>query len=229
MSGLISSNLLSKNLISGGGLGKLSVISVVEPTNPEGASSTTATVAIPNTIKEGDILVAYMLRRSAITDAAGFTLIVSQKNGGFDQWTDVYYKTAVTADVGSTKTFTQASAVRFAVGLIVLRSTTSTFYVNGYVSNGQTAAPVIPPYSSVADSPLYFVVSSNAYANTPSSAGYYISGTNWVANEASTVQDRRICAGYLVSGGGTVVINTAVVTYAHGNILIVFSANPTPI
>ena len=89
---------------------------------------TSLNLSVPAGARVGDILVACIMRRSALSVPAGWTSAGSAgpTTDGINQFTDVLYKFAAPADLNSSFTFTQASAGRFLGQLVVLRGVDAT-------------------------------------------------------------------------------------------------------
>ncbi len=97
-----------------------------------GPSGTTSqSPVVPSTAAVNDLLIACIMRRSALTVVpAGWTLAVSTTftSGGTTQFVDIYYKTAVSGDIGATTTWTQTTSDRMSVNLAAFRKSDSSAF-----------------------------------------------------------------------------------------------------
>lgn len=92
-------------------------------TEPRGTDATQTSISdkVPQ-CRAGDLLVAVGFRRSAFTSTpAGWTNAGAPPNGSFDQWSFAFWKIADGSESGQTLTFTQTSAGRLGLMILVFR------------------------------------------------------------------------------------------------------------
>src|SRR5690606_29037289 len=115
-----------------------------------GTSNISLNVTVPATAAVGDLLVAYIMRRATLTPPAGWTLAATAgpfTSSGVDQYVDIYYKTAVSGDIGASTTWTQAASDRMSVSIGAYRKTDgSTFSL--VTTNGTTKIATATAYDS---------------------------------------------------------------------------------
>ena len=96
------------------------------------ASSTTVTTDMPSEAAIGDLLIAVVMHRSALTTPTGWSVVDSHDetdNSGFNQKLSILSRTAQSGDPGSNQAFTQASSERFAAVILALSSDTGAYVV----------------------------------------------------------------------------------------------------
>ncbi|AMX93623.1 MULTISPECIES: hypothetical protein [Mesorhizobium] len=103
---------------------------VLEPVAFVAASSTVYVTAtsqnqtIPASVATGDLLIAAVMHRAALTPAAGWTLVSTvscTENGTTTQSTSVYKRVAQSGDAGASTTWTQATSQRMSVHIMAFR------------------------------------------------------------------------------------------------------------
>lgn len=101
------------------------------------ANSTSVALTAPGSAVVGDLLVAAIFHRSAMTPPAGWTLVAStgvfSPDGGTNNfYTDFYTKTAEAADLAGPATFVQATSGAIIGQLVAAYSSTGTPSAQGY-------------------------------------------------------------------------------------------------
>jgi hypothetical protein len=89
------------------------------------ALATSTSVTIPANAQVGDLLVAVIFRRQAMSPPSGWALFASISAAysiETTQWTEIYIRTAESGDAGQVVTFTQSASDRIARILLVCRS-----------------------------------------------------------------------------------------------------------
>ncbi len=146
-----------------------------------GTSTTSLSVTVPATAAVGDLLVAYIMRRATFTPQAGWTLAATAgpfSSSGTTQYVDIYYKTAVSGDIGASTTWTQSSNARMSVSIGAYRktdgsafslvTTNATTKVATSAAYDSTFIPVAP-VTATADNQLAVNNSSFITGNNPTS------------------------------------------------------------
>lgn len=156
-----------------------------------------APVALPAETVVNDLLVAFVVHRSALDVPAGWALAASQKaptaTHGTDQWLSVLTKTAVLGDLGSTVTFTQASAGKMQVNVVACRHAQGlTMKVAAFaVNSGSGASPhTAASVASTAQGSLGLVGMSIVNAPTGNVTLGVVSGFNNIGTQ--TLPENRL-------------------------------------
>lgn len=87
------------------------------------ATTTSQIQTIPASVEEGDLLLAFIMHRSALTPAADWLLVASATTSAIDitQYTSVYKRIALSGDAGGSTTWSQAASARLAVHIQAYR------------------------------------------------------------------------------------------------------------
>lgn len=107
------------------------------------ASGTSIQATIPSSTRRGDLIVALVMRRSAVTNPTDYTTVVDQQTDGFDQWTRVIVKEADLTDAGSTLTVTQSASGRMGLAIIILKGDNGQILVETSGSQANNISPSI--------------------------------------------------------------------------------------
>lgn len=151
-------------------------------------SGTTVAPAVPLGALAGDLLVAAIMRRSAVASdpPAGWTLVSTAgpalATGVTSQYTHVYTKTATGLEAGGTVTFTQASSGRIIGLIIAISATTGTPTVeseaNTFISNDTINKIAFSSITSSGNNRLGVLVGSFA-AVSPTPTATTLSVPTW--------------------------------------------------
>lgn len=175
-------------------------------------SSTTVAPAVPSGVPAGDLLVAVIMRRSAVASdpPSGWTLVSnagSASDGSFTQWSQVYTKTATGLEAGGAVTFTQASAGRMIGQILSIVGSSGTPILESHneaiVNSTATNTVAFPSISASGSGRLGIAVGSIISAlGTPTT----ISADNgWALQGPGSIVDNRmgVFAKALASGANT--------------------------
>ena len=174
---------------------------------------TSVNTTVPATAAVNDLLIAYVMRRSALTATpAGWTLAATSgvfTGSGENQYVDVYYKTAVSGDIGASTTWTQTTSNRMSVSIAAFRKsdgsafslvTTNTSIKTATATAYDSSFIPAPAITATANNQLLVFAASGvtmAAANTSAvNPAYAIgaSGTTTYAGSTSTDVARLVCA-----------------------------------
>lgn len=174
---------------------------------------TSVNTTVPATAAVNDLLIAYVMRRSALTAVpAGWTLAATSglfTGSGENQFVDVYYKTAVSGDIGASTTWTQTTSNRMSVSIAAFRKSdgsafslvsTNTSIKTATATAYDSAFIPAPAMTATANNQLLVFAASGAtmsFANTNAVNPAYAvgaSGTAIYAGSTSTDVARLCCA-----------------------------------
>lgn len=191
-----------------------------------GPSGTTSqNCVVPATAAVNDLLVAYVMRRSALTVVpAGWTLAASAgpfTGTGSTQYVDIYYKTAVSGDIGATTTWTQTTSDRMSVNIASFRKssgaafslvTTNTAVKTATATAGDSGFIPNPALSGTADGQLMCMAASAVILSSPSTSAFnvaYAIGAMGTAPYALSSDTARISCSWKPMANGEVLNATA--------------------
>lgn len=150
----------------GGSDAEISIVGASSSTSY--ATSRSGTASIPLGVVAGDLLVASVMHRSALTTPEGWNLVDTQQctgSGATDQWTSILWKRAAGTEGGGTQAFTQASTGRIGVHITVLRASTGLAAVlsssKGAVNVTSTNTLPIPSVTGTAASQIALMAASS--------------------------------------------------------------------
>lgn len=124
---------------------------LVDYVQSEFTTSLTQQREIPSSTQEGDIIIAIVMHRSALSMPAGWTKLGEATSTDSPQYQSVYFKEASSDDAGKNVTFTQSSNVRLATMLCIFRHELGCEIINfAQLSNlsqssGSVELPTISP------------------------------------------------------------------------------------
>lgn len=162
-------------------------------------SSTTVAPVVPASARPGTLLIAVVMRRSAVASdpPAGWTLVSSvgpaMDSVATTQYTQVYTKQCVSGDVSASVTFTQASSGRMG-GQIFAFAFSSRLPVlvgqsTNLVNNTSTGTITLPSITSSIDSAMALCVGSFIASST----GITLSiDSGWSLISLATVDQNRL-------------------------------------
>jgi|GEM_PF-3101276 len=142
------------------------------------ANSNIQTVNIPSAVLEGDLLVAIVMHRSALTVPEGWTILDSTVSSYAAQAQTVLYRDALSGDAGSALVFTQATQARMANCLLVLRHSAGCEIINVAKIENQSQTNGIINLASIPNSSkkgIAFAAANWTFAVTGSQSTYTVS------------------------------------------------------
>lgn len=148
----------------------------------------------------GNLLVAFLLRRStAGSPPAGWSLASSAGPASvttpFDQWVDVYTKTASSGDASSGVTFTQTSSGRLQAQIFTFSASTGTPVVESHAEtdfdNTSAFSIAVPSISPSGNGRLGFAVGSSILANTSPAETFFTADSGWTLRGTNGGSDNR--------------------------------------
>lgn len=147
------------------------VMQKIADTDPVYSCSTTnsVNVTIPANVQSGDLIIAAVMRRSALTNVSGFSLVSEIQNPSTpttDQWTSIYKKVATSGDASSNITFQQSSNGRLGASLIVLRSSTNNYIIESSNTDSALAINSVPQITSGGSGRIAIAAISNIFTYT---------------------------------------------------------------
>lgn len=162
-------------------------------------SGTTVAPAVPMSAAAGDLLVAVIMRRSAVASdpPSGWTIVSnagpSNDGASTNQWSQVYTKTATGLEAGAAITFTQTSSGRMIGQIIAISGSNGTPTLESQstniVSATSTNTASIPSISSSGEGRLGVAVA----AFIGSTTGVTISAdTGWNIRSIATTDNNRV-------------------------------------
>lgn len=169
------------------------------------ASDTSVTVTAPAETADGDLLVAVIMRRSALTVPAGWAQLADQAIPAGWQWGTVLARDATASDAGASLTFTQSSAGRMACVVLALRSLNGSVVFDASNVTTTTAAPHTgPAVTASQDGELAVAVSSCFYAliSGPTSYALTTESAGTLRTPSSVEENRLAVATLPVDRGG---------------------------
>lgn len=199
------------------------------------STGTTVAPAVPVGALSGDLLVAVIMRRSAVASdpPSGWTLVSTAgpaAGGGINQYTHVYTKTATGAEAGGTVTFTQASSGRIIGQILAVFGSTGTPTVetqgSAIVENTTTSSAAFPSVSASGDGRLALACASIGSVNVSPTPTTF-AATGWTLRSPSATVDNRVgiftkalSSGQNTSGTMTSDIGTPTSTCTTANAVI---------
>lgn len=200
---------------------------------------TSQAVTVPATTAAGDLLLAVVMHRSAMTSVpSGWTLVDTcsfQDSTALVQYLSIYSKTAVSGDVGASTTWTQTSSSRMAVQIhAVKKSGGGTPAIIGTpskstISTTGTGTYTLPTVAATVANQLAFTAASTVLAGTSSPNTLALS-SQWTQASPSSSTDTsnqlRLAVGSAVlssigaSSAGTATANVTGSTNGWGAITL---------
>lgn len=145
------------------------------------AGATSLSLTVPTDTVEGDLLIVCLFARSLVTTPLGWTRVIKQSiNTANTQWLEVYYKIASASDIGSVLTFTQASAVRMAISLIVATCPANGVAIDNFSGSSDATIATIPTITSTGLGRLCLIAHTSYYSFTSGKVEYYLNGNKWI-------------------------------------------------
>lgn len=177
---------------------EISAVSFIEASTLVYAVSTSQTKTIPASADEGDLLIAVMMHRAAMTPPAGWSLVESQScvNAGTTQYTSIYQKVADSDDAGSSTVWTQASSQRIAVQILAFRKEggCSVVGANKFGQNDAVGISGIPYAEVTASQDGQIAICAGSYIIT---AGGSITASQGTQTSPVSVADNRMGVAYV--------------------------------
>jgi hypothetical protein len=164
------------------------------------ASGTSIAVAVPAAAAVGDLLVCVVLRRSAATALpSGWTLrsAAGPYTSGTQQWSDVYTKTAVIGDLGTSPSFGQTSAGRMFGQILALYGTSATPVfeseaVGGFDNASVVVVPIPSSISAAGDGRLAVAAGTSVLASTSPTVTTFTVDNGWTMRSTNAFVDNRL-------------------------------------
>lgn len=194
---------------------------LVDYIQSEFTTSLTQQRAIPISTQEGDIIIAIVMHRSALSMPAGWAKLGEATSTDLLQNQSVYFKEAGSDDAGKNVTFTQSSNVRLATMLCIFRHELGCEVINfAQLSNlsqgsGSVELPTISPTRNgvavVAASWSYADASGNSTFTPPSTFTAFLPISKPQSNDQirQGIAYKDVKIGDLVTGAiGGVISNT---------------------
>lgn len=125
-------------------------------------NGTLVSADIPASSEEGDVLVAFVTHRSALTAPAGWEIEGSQKAYSYDQWLTVLTKPFVAGD--TSVTFSQTNSNRMLAHVVTVAGTDPQV-ANLVGNNGNTSQYIGPSYVVAGSESLSITGRTEVYAN----------------------------------------------------------------
>jgi hypothetical protein len=110
------------------------------------ASVTSVSRVVPPQAVDGALIMAVVMNRSTLTAPAGWTRVLQQRvpaGSAVDQWLEIWSKVAQ-SDAGQTVTFTQSTAARMAMLLLVSSGQVSAFAFDSLLGPSEEEVPAVP-------------------------------------------------------------------------------------
>lgn len=189
--------------------------------------STSDTVYVVNTsenqtiptCEEGDLLLAVVMHRSALTPATGWTLVVGNLATSTPSPTGLHglsicKRIAQSGDSGSSTTWTQATSQRMAVHIMAFRKDRGSPQVidgdTGTLDNTAATSIAIPEVAATEDGQIGIAFATSAFAVNPdlTFTGMHLHMTGSVQTTPEDELDNRLCGGYVVMTAGDVTEGT---------------------
>lgn len=198
------------------------------------ASGTSVALAAPAGAVAGDLLLATVFHRSAVTPPAGWALVGSTgaftpDGGANNYWTDIYAKTAEAADLAGPTTFTQASSGAIVGQQVAVYSSAGSPANQGYwyttsapavdAAAGSTALPTVT--NQTGNNMLYLQAAGFTYNGASTTLSF--SAGDFTRVSTPTAVGNQLLLGYkqVLDGDaapGTVLSNTALGTNMWGTV-----------
>lgn len=195
--------------------------------DPVFLSDTSVSLTIPSYVEAGDTIVICCLVRNTSTPTitSGYTLAASVQCASTEQlqYTQIYYKTALSTDASSTVTITHLVSTVIGASLIILQST-GAITVDDYATVASDAGYPTPYPTSSEDGTVAVVCSTNVYGYTTSKT-YTITGDFWIKCSNGNVLNNRLAASICHTNQGimpTATINSTGATAYCGNVAVIF-------
>jgi hypothetical protein len=177
------------------------------------ATGTTVAIPAPAAAVIGDLLIAAVMRRSAVASdpPAGWALVSSTAgatNGSLTQYTHVYTKTAQGSDLGTTTTFSQTSSGLIHGQMIAITGGTGTplleSQTTAIVDNSASTFTTIPTLTAAGNDRLGVAVGSAIYAQTsPTTQTIGIDSSFTLRSNPTIVDNRLMVATKPMASGAT--------------------------
>lgn len=160
------------------------------------AASTSQT--IPAATVVGDLLLAFVMHRSALTTPAGWTLVDSQANptGPYDHTLSIISRTAQGGDAGASLAVTQASSTVIGIHIITLRHLNGgtcevkTALTAKTATDGETSTFAAAVATANAAGQLGIIAMSWDLASSPTTV---TPPANWLRSTPASDSSNRIC------------------------------------
>jgi Flp pilus assembly pilin Flp/uncharacterized membrane protein YgcG len=165
------------------------------PTLPEIPGDTPITIGtrvdpkVPADTEPGDLLVAFVTHRSAMTQPSGWDFIASQKTGSYGQWLTVYAKRYEATDGGSIP-FRQTSSGRMLAHIATVKGADSTLI--GYTSSSGTTADHSSPGYVLSDANVLVLAGRSEALGATSGPTTITVPSPWTLLTPPTVLDNRM-------------------------------------
>lgn len=177
-------------------------ISFVGGGNTQYATATSVVLSIHASTVAGDLLVATVMHRSAMSTPSGWELVgsISQTYSSVTQYLSIFKRTAQAGD--ASVTFTQVSSARIGGHVLTVRSTTGAF---GIVDAERYAAIIIGGVvaNSRAQLPrgggVFIAASSSQLGSVAPETNTVSASGGWVLSSQSVASDNRVGVAYMTS------------------------------
>lgn len=161
------------------------------------ATATSVNLGVPASSTSGDLLVAFVMHRSAITVPAGWALVKTTTGftgSGVTQYTSCMKKVALSGDPGASVSFVQAVSGRIAGQIQTFRRAGGCDVVESASSTGPEAfSYTTPAITATSSSHMLASGCSRITANAP---GTFSVGSGWSLTSTSAGSDLRFAASY---------------------------------
>jgi hypothetical protein len=177
-------------------------------------------ITIPANIVDGDLIVTSVVHRDTVTPPTGFIFVATAANSDLNQQESIYYKVC-DGDAGAVKTFTQATAQRIGVDMIIA-DCSGEVSVDTYNTTTSTTTPVPFPAvtSSVKGAFCVFLTGSVYTSNVIT-----LSGVDWITfNTTGNGQRIAVAARHVNAGSVPALTITHTNSSSIGCVAVIFKA-----
>lgn len=179
-------------------------VSFIEASSTVYDTAASQNQTIPAGAVAGDLLLVFVMHRSALTAPAGWTLVASQScvYDTATQWMSIYKKTALSDDAGTSTTWNQAASGFIAVHMHVYRKSGGCnvvdydFYA---ISGGSSLSAAYAVSTATANDQIGVMAGTAIFvtAGSPSMSASFGSRTT-----PSSVSNNRMCVAYAGRNAG---------------------------
>lgn len=185
-----------------------SVVSFVAASGTTYVTAASQAQTIPSAAT-GDLAIAFVMHRSALTSPSGWTLVLSQScvNAGTSQFLSIYKKVLASGEPGTSTTWTQATSGRMAVHMQTFHKSGGSPDVLdslGITDNLSTSSTVTWPALTMPAGSSMACFSATEVLVSPG-AGWVVVGSNGTLTTPTNADDNRLAVAYGAFSPGTTI------------------------